>query len=209
VKLSCFAAALVVALSGSATAQVAILQIQIIEGEGAVYAPGARSARPLLVEVTDETGRPVAGAAVSFHLPETGAGGTFVNGLRTEVATTDERGRAGLRGLQLNRTPGRFEIRIIASKEQARAGTVSFQYIADPASGIARARTGGPPGPVPHGATSHGHGKWIVIGVAVAGGAAAGLVAGRSSGKTTAPGTAVPAVTTLNVGTPTITVGHP
>ena len=66
-KQSCLAAALVVALSGSATAQVAILQIQIVEGEGAVYAPGARSARPLAVEVTDETGRPVAGAAVSFH----------------------------------------------------------------------------------------------------------------------------------------------
>jgi hypothetical protein len=204
VKQSCFAAALVVALSGSATAQVAILQIQITEGEGAVYAPGAKSARPLAVEVTDETGRPVAGAAVSFHLPETGAGGTFVNGLRTEVATTDERGRAALRGLQLNHTPGRFEIRIIASKEQARAGTVSFEYIADPASGIARAAGATPK----HNAASRGHTKWIVIGVAVAGGAAAGLVAGHSSGKT-APGTAVPAATTLSVGTPTITVGHP
>ena len=214
-KQSCLAAALVVALSGSATAQVAILQIQIVEGEGAVYAPGARSARPLAVEVTDETGRPVAGAAVSFHLPETGASGTFGNGLRTEVATTDERGRAPLRGLQLNRTPGRFEIRIIASKEQARAGTVSFQYIADPASEIARAAGTAPtPGTVPAHRASHGHGKWIVIGIAVAGGAvaggaAAGLVAGRSNGKTPPPGSAVPAVTAVSVGNPTVTVGKP
>ena len=44
--------------------------------------------------------------------------------------------------MQLNRVPGRFQVRIIASKEQATAGTVSFQYIADPASGAAMAASG-------------------------------------------------------------------
>ena len=49
-----------------ALAQVAILQIRVIEGEGAVHLPGSRSSRPITVEITEETGKPVAGAAVSF-----------------------------------------------------------------------------------------------------------------------------------------------
>jgi hypothetical protein len=113
------------------SAQIAILQIAVIEGEGVVHVPGSRSSRPLTVEITDETGKPVADAAVTFNVPGEGPGGTFPNGLRTAVVTTDLRGRASLRGLQVNRIPGRFQIRIFASKEQARAGTVSFQYIAE------------------------------------------------------------------------------
>ena len=89
------------------------------------------------MEITDETGKPVAGAAVSFHLPEDGPGGAFVNGLRTEVVITDAAVARALRGLVANRIPGRFQIRILASKEQARAGTVSFQYVAEPRGGAA------------------------------------------------------------------------
>jgi hypothetical protein len=194
-----WAAALVVALACSATAQVAILQIQIIEGEGGVYAPGARSVRPLTVEVTDETGRPVARAAVSFHFPDEGPGGVFANGLRTDVVTTDEHGRASLRGWQLNRTPGRLQIRITASKEQASAGLVSFQYITEPAGGAvaqsAAAAGGG----------SHSHAKWLLILGLVAGGAAAGVVVTRHS--TTPASTA--SSPSLSIGAPAITVGKP
>jgi hypothetical protein len=197
-KLS--AAALVVALAGTATAQVAVLQIQILEGEGGVHAPGARLARPLTLAVTDETGRPVPGAAVSFNLPEDGPSGAFASGLRTDVAATDQLGRATLRSIQLNRISGRFQIRIIASKEQARAGTVSFQYIADAGSGVAAAGS----------ATAHpaprGHGKWIAIAALVGAGAAAGVVASRS-GHSAPPSAA--AVPTLTIGSPSLTVGKP
>jgi hypothetical protein len=123
-----------------ALAQVAILQIRVIEGEGAVHPPGSHSTRPITVEITEETGRPVAGAAVSFHLPEDGPGGAFVNGLRTEVVITDANGHASLHGLLANRIPGRFQVRIVASKEQARAGTVSFQYVAEIRGGTAAPR---------------------------------------------------------------------
>jgi hypothetical protein len=197
-----------------ATAQVAILQIQIVEGEGAVYAPGARSTHPLTVAVTDEAGRPVAGAAVTFQMPEDGPSGVFANGLRTEVANTDERGRATLRGLQMNRMPGKLEIRIIASKEQARAGTVSFQYIAGTASDAAPAGGGGNATPKTDpiaGSGSHGHLKWIAIAAGAGGGAAAaafltGHGAGNSSSSSTL-GTASAGSIPLSIGAPTITVG--
>jgi hypothetical protein len=61
----------------------AIIQLRVIEGEGAVYAPGSRATRGITVQVTDETGQPLEGVAVSFRLPEEGAGGTFASGLRT------------------------------------------------------------------------------------------------------------------------------
>jgi hypothetical protein len=122
---------LVLLLSFPASPQVAILHIRVVEGEDVVHAPGSRSIRPLVVAVTDETGQPVDHAAVSFHLPEEGPGGVFLNGLRTEVELTDSGGRASIRGLQWNRTPGRVQIRVVASREQARAGIVSLQAIGE------------------------------------------------------------------------------
>jgi hypothetical protein len=205
----------VLALGCTATAQVAILQIRVVEGEGAVHAPGSRGTRPLTVEVTDETGKPVEGAAVSFHLPEEGPGGVFANGMRTEVAVTDSHGHASVHGLQLNRAPGRFQIRIVASKEQARAGMVSFQYIAEPGSGAAATTAG----------SSHGYRKWIVVALLAGGGAAAGILAARSGGAPapTAPPAPAPVIITVGIpvvsapgpgtpptiGAPIITVGKP
>ena len=164
----------------------------MIEGEGAVYPPASRSARPLTVEITDETGKPVAAAAVSFHLPEDGPGGTFVNGLRTEVASTDRQGRASLHALQVNRISGRFQIRIVASKEQARAGAVSSQYVAEAKSGVASAHA------------AHGRGKWIASAALAGGGAAAAILATRRSGSA-----ATPSAPSLTIGAPSITVGKP
>jgi hypothetical protein len=199
----CSATAFVLALSCTAAAQVAILQIRVIEGEGVVHSPGSRSTRPLTVEVTDETGKPVEGAAISFHLPEEGPGGVFANGMRTEVAVTDSHGHASLHGLQLNRASGRFMILIVASKEQARAGMASFQYIAEPGSGA------GPGGHPATAGSSHGYRKWIVVALLAGGGAAAGiLVAGKSGSTPAAAALAAPAPTiALTIGAPTITVG--
>jgi hypothetical protein len=189
-------ACLLLWFAARASAQVAILQIQVIEGEGAIHQPGARSSRQLVVEVTEETGKPVAGAAVSFHLPEDGPGGTFASGLRTDVAVTDARGRATIRTFQANRTSGRLQIRIVVSKEQARAGTVSFQYIAELK-----------PGKPARAESSHTR-RWIAVALAVVGGGVA--VAASHGGPTAAP-TATPAPTTpvFTIGTPNISVGKP
>jgi hypothetical protein len=181
-----------------ALAQVAILQIRVIEGEGAVHQPGSRSTRPITVEITEETGKPVAGAAVSFHLPEDGPGGAFVNGLRTEVVLTDAHGRAGLHGLLANRIAGRFQIRILASKEQARAGTVSFQYVAETRGGAATTS-----------ASRSGHKRWIVAAAAVVGGAVAGIAFTRGGASPAVAVLSVPVGPAVSIGAPAITVGKP
>jgi len=117
--------------AGAVAAQNTVLHIAVTSGEGAVYAAGSHAAKPLTIQVTDETGRPVEGARVSFQAPQEGPGGAFPNGLRTDLAVTDANGRATLRALQLNRTTGPFSVRITAAKDQARAGIVAKQYIGD------------------------------------------------------------------------------
>jgi hypothetical protein len=191
-------AALLLTLAVGASGQVAILQIQVVEGESAIHQPGARSSRPLIVEISDETGKPISGAAVSFHLPEDGPGGTFANGLRTDVAVTDARGRATIRAFQANRTSGRFQIRIVASKEQARAGTVSFQYIAELKPGMAAKATAA--------SSSHTR-RWMVIAGVIGAGAVGGLLA--SHGGSTPASPTPPTPPAFSIGSPTLSVGKP
>lgn len=125
-------------------AQDSVLHIKVVAGDGASYALGAH-AKPLTIQVTDATGRPVAGARVSFQVPEEGPGGQFPNGLRTDIAITDSNGRATGHGLQLNRTAGSFAIRITAAKEQARAGTIARQSIGNAEAQIESADRKAPP----------------------------------------------------------------
>ena len=189
--------ALALALAPAAIAQIAILQIKVVEGEGSVHVAGTRATRPFTVEVTDETGRPVAAAAVTFHLPDEGPGGVFASGLRTETATTDARGRASLRGMQWNRTPGPFQIRMTVSKDGARAGMVSSQYVTD-----AAARAG-----VKARKSRKKLALMLLVAAAAAGG---GVAAGMGGGAQVAapPASALPAPA-VTIGTPVITVGRP
>jgi len=170
----------------------AILQIRVTEGEGAAYPVGSHATRGITVLITDETGRPVEGATVSFSLPSTGPGGVFATGASSEIVPTREDGKASVWGMQWNRTVGAFEIRITAVKGQARAGMVCSQYLSDaPAPKQGSSRIG--PG---------GH-KWIWIGLAVAAGAGAGLALAGSAAKPTA------STTGIVIQTPTISLGHP
>jgi hypothetical protein len=187
------------ALPCLAACQTAILQIRVVEGDGAVHTAGSHAAHPIVIEVTDETGKPVEHAAVSFHLPDDGPGGTFLNGLRTEVAITDAAGRAGVRGLQWNRVPGRFQLRIVASFEQARAGIVSSQYIEGPAVAPGRGQP----------TAARGHSKWLWIGAIAAGGLAAGVLAGHLGGGPGPTSAAAAPVTATTIGAPVITLGKP
>ena len=119
---------IIFALASFLVAQDSVLHIKLVAGDSAQNTAGAH-AKPLTVEVTDATGRPVAGARVSFQVPDDGPGGVFANGLRTDIAITDSNGRATEHGLQLNHVAGSFAIRITAAKDQMRAGTIARQSI--------------------------------------------------------------------------------
>ena len=170
----------------------------MIEGEGAVHAAAAKS-RGLTVQITDETGRPVEGAAVSFRMPEQGPGGTFAHGMRTEIAITTPDGRASMPEINTGSVAGPFQIRVTAVKLQVRAGTVVSQFVSDKAIASKKA-------------PSSRRLKWLLVAGVAAAGAAAGAFA-TGSGST--PAGVSPAAITLppapatQIGIPTITVGKP
>jgi hypothetical protein len=188
------------AVSACSAQDPAILQIKIVEGEGAVYAGGSRSTRGVTVQVTDETGKPVDGATVSFRLPEAGAGGTFSGGTKTEIVTTRGDGRAAVWGMQWNRTEGPFEVRITAVKGSARAGTVCALYLTNAVTARDQAAPAGRTG------LSRGH-KWVWIALAVVGGAGGAVAAAGLAGKSQSAGSGV---VTLHIGGPTgVNLGRP
>jgi hypothetical protein len=192
------AIALAACMLGADAAPPVVIQLRVMEGDGAVYGIGSRATRGLAVQVSDETGKPVEGAAVSFQLPGDGSGGAFASGGRTEIVTTKSDGIAAIWGMQWNKTPGAFEIRVTASKGQARAGIAVTQYLSD------TVKSGGEG---TFTASHHSRNKWLLIGVA-AGGAVAGLVVRGSLSKSAAAAATTPAVP-LQIGSPSLIVGHP
>lgn len=101
--------------AGAQPAPAGMLQIVIVEGEGAINNVRSRVNREPIVRVEDENHKPVAGAAVIFFLPNQGPGGTFTNGTSSLTTTTDARGRATARGIQYNQQAGPMQIRVAAS----------------------------------------------------------------------------------------------
>ena len=175
----------------------AILQIRIVEGEGAVYPIGGRATRGVTVQITDETGRPVDRVAVSFRLPDDGPTGAFSSGMRTEIATTSADGRASVWGMQWNRVTGPLQVRITAAKGLARAGTVCGLFLSDAAVST-EPRSAKAPGWRSH--------RKIWLGIAIAAGAFAGVAAVTSRGT---PGTTTGTANAPQIGTPTIIIGKP
>lgn len=179
-----------------------ILQIRVVEGDGASYPAGSRAIRGLTVEVTDEAGLPVPHAAVSFRLPESGATGTFSNGTRTEIASSGSNGRATVWGMRWNRIPGEFAIRVTAAKGETRAGAIVQQTLVEPsalhnaASGkqdfmrykVRRAK------------------RWLWLSALAAGAAGGGLAFGSRSAGRAASGSV--AAVSITIGNPAITVGR-
>jgi len=174
----------------------AILQVRVVEGDGAVYSVGSRATRGITVQVTDEAGKPVEAASVSFRLPDEGPGGAFSTGSKSEIATTRADGRASVWGMQWNRTAGSFEVRVTVVKGPTRAGTVCAQFLSDSPAAAASARMG----------PRRGH-KWLWIALAVGGAAAGAVVATGLASKAGSGTSATPPG--LTIGTPTIILGHP
>ena len=184
-------------LAAQSSPDAAMLQIRVVEASGPVHLTGSRSTVALTVQVADEAGKPVQGATVAFRLPASGPGGTFSNGLTTDVAVTGADGRASAPGVRWNKLAGSFEIRVAAAKGQLRASMVSAHRLLPSAADS------------PTASFSAGRSRrkivLIVAGIA-AGSAAAGLAWGR---KATGPSGASSSGASLSVGAPTITIGGP
>ncbi len=191
------ACVLLAPVQGADSAPPVVIQLRVIEGDGAVSAVGSRATRGLAVRVTDETSKPVEGAAVSFQLPADGPSGAFPSGGKNEIVTTKSDGIATIWGMQWNKNPGAFEIRVTASKGQARAGIAVSQFLSD------SVKAGGDG---TFTASHHSRNKWLLIG-AIGAAAGAGFAFREATAKGALP--AGPTTTPLQIGTPTLTIGHP
>lgn len=183
---------------------VSILQLRVLEGEGRIVGAGGRSGRGITVQVTDETGRPVEGAAISFHLPSEDPSGLFLSGLKTEIVMTGTDGKASVSGIQWNSASGPVQIRVTAAKGEVRAGVMVTHYVSD--------KPVADEGPKVHATSGGSKMKWLVLALAVGAGGGAALALSRSK-SAAGPGGAVvapPAITAApGIGTPTISVGKP
>ena len=169
----------------------------MLEGEGAIHAAGARASRAIVVEISDETGKPIEGAAVSFRMPEEGPGASFPESMKTDIRVTTPDGKAICHDFTTGRLAGPFQVRVTAVKSQIRAGIVVGQYVSDaPVKSKVARRSGSK--------------KWLAV-LAIAGGAGAGVAAATMGGSTantppTRPTTPAPVPT---IGAPSISVGGP
>lgn len=167
------------------------LNIVVIEGEGAINNIRQRTAREPIVQVEDENRKPVAGATVTFLLPNNGPGAVLRDGTRSFTAVTDQNGRAVLRGLRPNSTPGQFQIQVNASFQGATGSATIAQtnMIAAAAGAGAGAAAGGISA------------KLIAILAVVGGAAAAGGIVAATRGN---DNPAAPAPITITPGNPTV-----
>ncbi len=144
------------------------IDIVVIEGEGAATDIRQRVSHDPVVRVDDDDHRPVAGAAVIFALPVSGTSGEFPNGAKSLTVVTDKDGLAAAHGLRANDIPGRLQIYVTASYHGLRARTLINQVVQ--ATPGAKVRT-----PEMQTSKSGGKLKWVLLGVAAAAGAGAGI----------------------------------
>jgi len=174
------------------------LTITIVEGDGGINNIKKGIATKPVVEVHDRNKRPLAGALVTFTLPNYGASGTFADGSQVLSVATDAAGRASA-VLRPNGVAGQFKIDIRASFQGHTAATSITQTntVAGAAAGSSAAA-----------AAAAGHSHLLIIaiavGAAVAGGIAAGVELSGGSGpvKTVAPSGTIGAPGTPTVGAP-------
>jgi hypothetical protein len=160
-----------------------MLNIVIVEGEGAVNNAKQRISREPIVEVTDENNKPVAGAAVVFFLPTSGPGASFPGGANSFTAVTGADGRAAANGLRTNGLQGEYQVRVTASHQGVTASR-SFRMVNTAGAAIGTAAL------------------WTLI-VLGAAGATAGIILGVNSSNGTPTPTRPPVAVTP--GTPVVT----
>lgn len=170
------------------------IKITVLAGEGSTNNVARRVAAAPIVEVADDTGKPVAGAQVTFETPRTGPTATFFGEMYRNTVTTDDKGQAKVLSLTPNDTLGKFRIFVRATSGNSFAETTINQTNSQgPGSGPA--------------ATAKNKSLWtkvLIIGAAAAIGG--GVAASRGSDNNTS---AAAAKRPITIGAGPITVGGP
>jgi hypothetical protein len=142
------------------------IEIVVVEGEGASVPIRQHLSSEPAVRVEDQDHRPLSNVSVTFTLPLSGASGEFGNGSRTLTVFTDQNGVAVARGMRANDVPGKLQIYVSAAYRGLRArGLINMTVAAPP---------GAKTSPGTSSSKSSGKLKWILLGIAAAGGAGAG-----------------------------------
>lgn len=179
------------------TAAPSKLNINVIEGAGAVNNIRTRAPHELTVEVDDENDRPVPGAVVTFFAPNEGPGGSFTGDTQLLTVLTDNGGRAVASAYRPNGTTGDYKIQVTANYGGQTATTSISQSNQAPPVTAAKSRS---------------NKKVLLIvaaAAAVAVGAGAGLAGGHGSNSSSSSSTGT-ATTTASLGVGSgVTVGAP
>lgn len=162
------------ALAQTAPARIDVL---VTGGEGVSTNVRQRVVRDPAVRVEDDDHRPVDGAVVVFALPVSGPSGEFPDGSKTFTVVTGKDGLATARGIKTNEIAGPLQIYVMASYQGLRARALINQTVTLAPGTTAAA-------PELHSSKSHGKWKWVLLGVAAAGGAGAAIYFTRHTSST-------------------------
>ncbi|MSV29599.1 MAG: hypothetical protein EXQ52_12775 [Bryobacterales bacterium] len=169
------------------------LKIIVVQGEGALNSTRARTATQPVVEVRDDSDKPVAGAEVVFQLPAAGPGGVFNGWMRTQTTRSGADGKASASGFTPNDEEGRFNIKVTAT-----AGTKSASAIVGQSNGRGTNGSGAK--------VSGGRNKiWLAVAIIGVGAIAGGVGATRGDDKAAATAASIPVSITPGA----VTVGGP
>ena len=153
------------------------IDVVVVAGDGVTDNIREKVTRDPVVRVEDDDHRPVDGATVTFALPVTGASGEFSDGAKALTVVTGKDGLATARGLKTNEIPGNLQIYVTASYQGLRGRALINQVVEVP-PGTTFAS------PQIHSSKPGGKWKWVLLGVAAAGGAGAALYLSRHSTST-------------------------
>lgn len=183
-------------LAGSAPAWAqandGLLKITIVQGEGSLNNIRKKLAQAPIVDVKDESGRPVEGATVVFTLPFSGPSGKFASGERTFEAKTDAQGRAAAPEFTPNDEEGRLNINVTATLGDKKSSIVI------PQSNTLAGGLGAEGG--------RSFPRWL-LGLGLSGGATAALLLSRGGGGSSTPAATPVPPTTITIGS--VSVGGP
>ncbi|HUQ94264.1 MAG TPA: hypothetical protein VM120_21470 [Bryobacteraceae bacterium] len=157
------------------------IKVTVKEGEGALNNIRTLRAKEPVVQVTDATDRPIAGAQVTFLVPELGASGMFGTSGSTLTVSTAADGLATGRGLKPNNVVGQFQIRVVASYQGQTARAIINQTNAASQKSSSNA------------------GKTAII-LALVGGAGAAVAVGVTRGGNKTSASPTPAGTSISAG---------